>query len=1821
MTNKLLSITSFNRLNTGILLFILFCLMSIKSWGQTATYSFSSSGASSGFNNETTVDSNISFESFRNSGTTNPALNSGQLRLYQHATKGGSIKIYAHNGATITKVVVNASGNDGMGPAGYTQDGGTATNLSISNGNYTMNTSATGNVEFYCRGNSSSNRIYANSFTVTYTLPVTTPTITLGDAATGLNYVQGSGPSTGKPFTVSGENLTANVTLTAPADFELSTSLAGPYSNSLSITASGTLAAVTRYVRLKAGLVAGNYSGNISASSTDATTKTISASGTVTAPAVWIEADPNVAHFGNVGTGTVSSSITSDIFAENLTGNILVNSENSAFQISSNGTTWVSQLTLARDAGNEYMGTLYIRFNTTVEGNQSGKITFTVGGTVHEEINFSGTGVCTALPVTPTDSFSVSNNPSCGPATLNYTGTAPAGETYYWQTTANGVSIATPVSASQTISTTGSRFVRSRNNTSRCWSDAVQSPSVTILVPITFSAHPSSTVRTVCVGTGFTSLSVSASGTGNSFQWYSNTSNSNTGGTLITNATSSTYTPPSNSVGANYYYVVVSNTNACNPVTSNVSGLHTVGEIPLMPSGSITADATTACEAVTLSYDGALPGDGTLYWQTSASGTSTTTAISEGTRATTLSTSGTRWIRTRSAAGCWSTAVSSPAITIQNPVAITTQPANQSATNSNTSSFSVTATGTATLTYQWQQKIGNASWTVLTGATGATYTIPATTLAMNGRQYRVIITNSCGSVISTPAALTVIDGPCLEEGFSSAIGYTTGTVTLDSGTWDFNDALIQNQGGNFEVQLRSATGTAITTPSFGNGIQTLNFKAYRTSGSGSALQVNYSTDGGATWQPASESPYNLNTSKTDYTATITTAVPTLIRFYRTAGTLRLDDIAVFCTVIPDCTPATITATPASGPAGTVVTINGSNFSTSSVVNFGSVSAATTFISASQIKAVVPTGAATGPITVDTDLDCDSEVAFAVTVQDGSACVGALSIPNVPPGTGNLVFYELFDTSANNSGLITLLNASYQNINLADYQISRDGDGNGSEEEVPAWHLPSGILAPGQVYVFSAGSASQCAQYPAFDGGTPANTGLNDNDRLRILRADNLAIVDEVVAPSYSGYYLLRNHYAVNPTHNNSDWNINSSGACRSGLGVSPFMASNPILPVINMQPVINYTSCDAASLSVSAGVSNSGTPDLSYQWFVNTPGSSNWTMVSNAAAYSGATTTTLVINSLAGMDQNQYYVQVRQGGVVCQVPSVANQLLLSDLLTAWNGTSWSSGLPTVAKTVRLDADYDTNTADLVACSLDLNNHTLVINANQHATIYNGISGTGHIAIANNGSLIQVADGVANGTDWTMDMERITQDMFRYDFTYWGSPLTEDSEFSLKELSPGTLFDKYFEWDSNGANWSMHNYGAHDMIPGRGYIVRAPQNYAVEGNGGAAAQKYTAHFTGKPNNGIVTHDVTGITGEDKWNLLSNPYPSAINIEEFLEQNKAHIDGTIYLWTHNTRLLPNTDSTDLYHYSPSDYASYNLSGAVATKARAAENEDNPDADHINSNLPTAFLPAGQAFFVKGLSNGTVSFSNRHRGGSNNNFFRPSPTTPIDNWDMKGKHRVWLNLAGTNAFNQIMVGYIENATNGMDWGYDGLQFAGNKVTLYSILDGQHLVIQGKALPFNNQDVVPLGYNTTLTGNLTISIDHMDGLFVGQAVYLEDKLLDISHNLKLGAYSFATAPGTFNERFQLRYVPTVELGNPEYGPKTNDLMVYKNNGAIVIKSDLESLDHVTVYDLLGRVVFEKRDVDQNLLRIDHIVMNEQPLIVKVQLENGAIVNKKIVY
>jgi len=222
---------------------------------------------------------------------------------------------------------------------------------------------------------------------------------------------------------------------------------------------------------------------------------------------------------------------------------------------------------------------------------------------------------------------------------------------------------------------------------------------------------------------------------------------------------------------------------------------------------------------------------------------------------------------------------------------------------------------------------------------------------------------------------------------------------------------------------------------------------------------------------------------------------------------------------------------------------------------------------------------------------------------------------------------------------------------------------------------------------------------------------------------------------------------------------------------------------------------------------------------------------------------------------------------------------------------------------------------------------------------------------------------------------------------------------------------------------------------------------------------------------------------------------------------------------------------------------------------------------------------------------------------------------------KHRLWLEISNDEGlFKQILLGYAQDATGGIDRSYDAVYVdAGNPLSIYSLVGQDHLTIKANGLPFNDQDLHPLGYNATTAGAYKIEMPLFDGLFENQEVYLEDKLLNVTHNLKLGTYNFTTEAGTFNDRFVLRFTPAAVPVNTN--ALTNDVIIYKNATGIHIQSTNTNIKEVAVSDIRGRMIYNTKGLNTTKFDIDSLSVAQEVLIVQVTTENGTIINKKIVY
>lgn len=535
--------------------------------------------------------------------------------------------------------------------------------------------------------------------------------------------------------------------------------------------------------------------------------------------------------------------------------------------------------------------------------------------------------------------------------------------------------------------------------------------------------------------------------------------------------------------------------------------------------------------------------------------------------------------------------------------------------------------------------------------------------------------------------------------------------------------------------------------------------------------------------------------------------------------------------------------------------------------------------------------------------------------------------------------------------------------------------------------------------------------------------------------------------------------------------------------------------------------------------------------------------------------------------------------------------------TVWDGSNWSNGFPSGGKEVFFKEDYPSLlSANVCSCSIDLGKTVTLLSGNTLNIEFSYV-GFGTLVLEDTANLYQSDDEMIN--TGILHLKRKTSPILKSDYTYWSSPVNNQK---LLDVSPNTASDNYYSFFNYA--WQRES-PSNNMIVGKGYIIQGPRNFSP-----TMPEKYEAVFKGIPNNGIIN---VNVGSANIYNLVGNPYPSTLDADVFLKVNQKNIKGTLYFWTHNTPYANDK-------YTRSDYAVYNRLGGVGTRAALTSG--------INETVPDGKIASGQAFFVGSLSEGTIEFNNSMRTTEKNSiFFKPEKINDVSNKNKFERHRIWLNLKNSGGiFKQILIGYTEGATNLYDVDYDAESFNANQfVDFYSNVENKKLVIQGRGLPFVETDSIPLGYSSTIEDEFSISIDHKDGIFENTSVFIYDKDLKIKYDLSMGAYTFSTKKGTFNDRFKLSFMDE-SLKTDTWTRETNKIIVSANKKNILINANQinanqNNIRDVIIFDVSGKQIYRKQRVENTKFVIENLPSKNQILLIKVTLENGSFSTTKIIF
>jgi len=285
---------------------------------------------------------------------------------------------------------------------------------------------------------------------------------------------------------------------------------------------------------------------------------------------------------------------------------------------------------------------------------------------------------------------------------------------------------------------------------------SVDNPSVLVTTTTTVSGPVINTQPVAqhdCSG-GVLTLSVAANYAA-TYQW-------NLGGTPISGATSATYSV-TNASSANAGNYTVTVTNGAGSVTSSIAAVAVGSTITTNPV-SLSLHATQV-GTFSVAAQGLSPF--TYQWYQIPSGGTTGTAISGATSpvyttpAVDASYNGAKYysVVTDSCTTPLNSSNANLAVVAGNASpTIITQPVGQTVSTGGTTSFTVVAAGSGPLAYQWYViPAGSTTPTLVSGATSATYNVPATstTNANNGDKYYVVVSNAYGQVLSQQVTLAV----------------------------------------------------------------------------------------------------------------------------------------------------------------------------------------------------------------------------------------------------------------------------------------------------------------------------------------------------------------------------------------------------------------------------------------------------------------------------------------------------------------------------------------------------------------------------------------------------------------------------------------------------------------------------------------------------------------------------------------------------------------------------------------------------------------------------------------------------------------------------------------------------------------------------------------------------------------------------------------------------------------------------------------------------------------------------------------------------------
>lgn len=514
----------------------------------------------------------------------------------------------------------------------------------------------------------------------------------------------------------------------------------------------------------------------------------------------------------------------------------------------------------------------------------------------------------------------------------------------------------------------------------------------------------------------------------------------------------------------------------------------------------------------------------------------------------------------------------------------------------------------------------------------------------------------------------------------------------------------------------------------------------------------------------------------------------------------------------------------------------------------------------------------------------------------------------------------------------------------------------------------------------------------------------------------------------------------------------------------------------------------------------------------------------------------------------------------------------------------------------IEIDDNINTSGLIineGKKLTVKNNAALINS-----FYLKLDGT--LKLEGDSQLIQTAQSSLDVTSSGVLEKDVKGTADKFTYNYWASPVskpnnaTNNNNYTVSDIFVNVEFltsgyngtetplgiADYWIWKFSNklsdhyASW-QHIRSSGEISPGEGFTMKGPGTGNIDDE-----QKYT--LKGKPNNQDISLTVNA--GNDY--LVGNPYPSAIDGVQFLLDNKAEIsglgatNGTLYFWKHWG------GGSHIANDYQGGYATFSLSGGIPA---ATQGTNSPEVATGGNPIktPNRYIPVGQGFYITAETDGTINFNNGQRvfyiedNSLSNKNSSQNKNTITSAKDNRMKLRIGFTSVNTLR-RQLLITVDENATAGIDWGYDSKYIDTQIDDMYWLLNNEKFLIQGIDT-ISDETIIPLGIHTDKAGLNSITIDEIENATENLSIYLHDKELNLYHDLQESKYDTYLEAGEYLHRFEIAFSKTQTLSAEKIEP-ANDIDVYFSNekqSIVINNTTAQIIKSVEMFNILGQSLF----------------------------------------